>query len=78
MSFDPSKRPSFDEILEEMFRHAFKIASEVDSGIVTCRYRYLNRYRAYKRRMQLSTVTNPSQNIGNRRPIKKPIIKKPI
>lgn len=44
LSFEPSDRPSFDEILEYMQINKFNLASEVDSEIISRRYRELKRF----------------------------------
>ena len=44
-SFESSSRPTFDEILEDMFRHSFCLAPEIDTKLVMRRYRELNRFR---------------------------------
>ena len=44
MSFESRERPTFKEIIDEMFRNSFKIADEIDSELVIRRYRALNRF----------------------------------
>lgn len=78
MAFEPSKRPTFNQIIEDMFSNSFKLASGVDEELVARRYRYLNCYRAYQQRSQFNSVKMPSTSIHSRRSIQKPIIKKPI
>ena len=46
MTFEPSKRPSFDDILNDMFSHSFLLADEIDTKIVKSRYQLLNRFRS--------------------------------
>lgn len=42
-SFEPSKRPTFDEIIDDMAVNKFALAPEVDIKIITLRYQELNR-----------------------------------
>ena len=44
-SFEPSKRPSFDQIINEMEENSFDLASEIDKEVVIHRYKELNRIR---------------------------------
>lgn len=46
LSFDQEKRPTFDDIIEEMYQHSFKLSDEIDSELVMRRYRSLNRFRS--------------------------------
>ena len=48
MSFNPKKRPTFDQILEDMFNNEFKLADEIDSKLIMRRYRTLNRIHSKK------------------------------
>lgn len=45
-SFEPSKRPTFDEIIDDMAEHSFELASEVDKKVIIRRYQELNRNKA--------------------------------
>lgn len=45
-SFERKKRPTFDEIIEEMSSHSFELASDVDQKVILRRYRELNRNKA--------------------------------
>ena len=42
MSYEPSKRPSFDEIIDDLKNHSFELASEIDAKTVFRRYLMLN------------------------------------
>lgn len=44
LSFDPSKRPSFDEILYDMQKNSYSLANEVDADSIARRHRALNRF----------------------------------
>ena len=86
MSFESQKRPSFADIVSEMYNHSFKMAEGVDSDIVLHRFKALNRFRALHKRSKTMPVKEPSQPksnsklppLGNRKPTAKPVIKKPI
>ena len=86
MSFEANKRPTFEEIVEEMRKHSFKMAEGVDSEIVLHRFKTLNRFRALHKQSKTMPVKEPSQPksnsklppLGNRKPTAKPVIKKPI
>ena len=45
-SFDPSKRPTFNEIIDDIYEHSFNLASEVDIDVINLRYQALNLLRA--------------------------------
>ena len=51
-SFKASSRPTFDEIIEDMFVHSFSLAPEVDTTLITRRYRELNRLRRTNRQLK--------------------------
>ena len=38
---DPSNRPSFDEIIEDMKNNSFKLAEGIDSNVINHRYQKL-------------------------------------
>ena len=42
LSYEPSKRPSFEDILENMKSNLFEFASEIDTDAVMRRFRELN------------------------------------
>ncbi|KAK8887789.1 hypothetical protein M9Y10_038846 [Tritrichomonas musculus] len=44
MEFDPSKRPTFDEILDELQKNSYSLAIDVDADLISRRHRALNRY----------------------------------
>lgn len=45
LMFEPDKRPSFDEIIEDMKSHSFQLAKEVDFDEIQRQYRSLCRYK---------------------------------
>lgn len=49
-SFEPSKRPTFDEIIDDMARHKFELASDVDTRLIKRRYQSLNIIKAKNQR----------------------------
>ncbi|KAK8888329.1 hypothetical protein M9Y10_039396 [Tritrichomonas musculus] len=61
MLFEAKKRPSFAEIVEEMFEQSFKLAEGVDSEIVLHRFRTLNRFRSLNKRTDISAEISPSK-----------------
>lgn len=50
MSFEPAKRPTFDEIIDDLYKNSFKLASEVDVSTVLHRYQILNRLRVLQQK----------------------------
>ena len=44
LSFDPSKRPTFDEILDNMKKNSYALADDVDAELIARRQRALNRF----------------------------------
>lgn len=41
MQYDPSKKPSFDEILEFMKQHFFALCKNIDTKMISERYKSL-------------------------------------
>ena len=49
-SFEASDRPTFDEIIDDMFDHNFQLASEVDVKAIKKRFRELNSIRVQQKK----------------------------
>ena len=49
IEFDPSKRPSFAEIINDMKNHSFALADEIDTNIINERYQLLDQLRKEKK-----------------------------
>ena len=47
-SFKAAERPTFDEIINDMFSNNFQLASEVDVNVIKHRFRELNRIRSHQ------------------------------
>ena len=45
-SFEAEARPTFDEIIEDIFRHSFALAPDVDTELIKRRYQELNSFKA--------------------------------
>ena len=45
-SYKPNKRPSFDQIIQDMAKNSFELAKEIDFDIINSRYHELNRFKA--------------------------------
>ena len=75
MSFEAKKRPSFEDIVSEMYKHSFKMAEGVDSEIVLHRFRTLNRFRSLNKPAKIVTEKPSSPGPSKRKSKYKPITK---
>ena len=78
LSYEPSNRPDFNEILEDIYKNSFKLAQGIDSEIVLRRYCALNRFKVINNKSRIMPTICPPQTPHVGRTAKNPIIIKPF